>query len=192
MKNRNIINNSIFIHRLKKGDEAAYEVLFKLYFEKLFHFAHSYIEDADEAREITQNVFFKIWKRRGKLSAEMNLNSYLFSMVKNGCLDYFKHEKVKINYKTELKRERASLNHSSLSENPGLLLIENELQERINLLIKQLPPRRKEIFIKSRFEGQKHREIAQELDISVKTVEHQIAKALRFFRQELQEYLGIF
>ena len=166
--------------------------MFRLYFDRLFYFAKSYIEDEDEAKEITQNVFFKFWQKRATLNVDSNLNAYLFRMVKNECLDYFKHQKVKANYKDNIQRERASLNQASLQDHPGLLYIETELEEKVNQILDELPPRCKQIFIKSRFEGLKYKEIASEMNISTKTVEHQIAKALRLFRRELQEYMGLF
>ena len=187
-----IINNSFFISRLKKGENTAYETLFRLYFDRLFYFAKSYLEDEDEAKEITQNVFFKFWKKRASLNIDSNLNAYLFRMTKNECLDYFKHQKVKANYHDVIQRERASLNQTSLQDHPDLLLIESELEEKVNQILNELPPRCKQIFIKSRFEGLKYKEIASEMNISIKTVEHQIAKALRLFRRELQEYTGLF
>ncbi|SFG04615.1 MULTISPECIES: RNA polymerase sigma-70 factor [Salegentibacter] len=187
-----IVNNSFFINRLKKGENTAYETLFRLYFDRLFYFAKSYLEDEDEAKEITQNVFFKFWKKRASLNIDSNLNAYLFRMTKNECLDYFKHQKVKANYHDVIQRERASLNQTSLQDHPDLLLIESELEEKVNQILNELPPRCKQIFIKSRFEGLKYKEISSEMNISIKTVEHQIAKALRLFRRELQEYMGLF
>ncbi len=113
-------------------------------------------------------------------------------MIKNECLDYFKHQKVKVSYQNNIQSERAALNQASLQDNPGLLLIESELEVKVNQILDDLPPRCKQIFIKSRFEGLKYKEIAKEMNISIKTVEHQIAKALRLFRRELQEYMGLF
>lgn len=190
--NRNNVNNSFFIHKLKKGEETAYKALFHLYFEKLHHFAFSYIENHQDAKEIVQNIFYKIWKKRETLPTDLNLNSYLFRMVKNDCLDYFKHIKVRSNYQNHIERERAVINQRGLENNPGNQLIEQELFIKVNELIDQLPPACKEIFIKSRFEGKKHKEIARELNISHKTVENQISKALKHLRRELQEYLTLF
>lgn len=166
--------------------------MFLLYFDKLYYFAKSYLEDDQEAKEITQNVFFKFWQKRASLKIDSNLNAYLFKMIKNDCLDYFKHQKVKENYQNNIQNQRASLNHASLQDHPSLKLIETELEERVNQILDQLPPRCKQIFIKSRFEGLRYKEIAHEMDISVKTVENQISKALRFFRRELQDYMGLF
>ncbi|RAV28875.1 RNA polymerase sigma-70 factor [Sinomicrobium soli] len=185
----NGIHNSFFIHQLKKGETAAFEALFHLYFEKLHHFAASYIENSEDAREIVQNTFYKLWKKRSRLASDTNLNSYLFSIVKNECLDYFRHQKIKRRYREEVERERAAILEHSLRDDPSLLCIEQELSRKVNRLIDQLPPSCRQIFIKSRFEGLKYAEIAHELNISPKTVENQISKALRFLRNELGEYL---
>ncbi|MGS2761009.1 RNA polymerase sigma-70 factor [Sinomicrobium sp. M5D2P9] len=187
----NGVNNSFFIHQLKKGEETAFEALFHLYFEKLHHFATAYIDNSEDAREIVQNTFYKLWKKRNTLPADLNLNAYLFSMVKNDCLDYFKHLKVRYRYREEIEKDRDRIYESSLQDDPSLQLIENELLRKVNRLIDNLPPGCKEIFIKSRFEGLRHKEIAEELNISPKTVENQISKALRYLRNELGEYLTL-
>ncbi|MEZ7500221.1 RNA polymerase sigma-70 factor [Flavobacterium sp. Arc3] len=190
--NKDIINTSFFIHQLKQGQNSAFETLYHLYFQKLSHFANSYIENEEESQEIVQNVFFKLWKKREKLAVEVNLHSYLFKMVKNSCLDYFKHQKVKANYSQHCDIERKEINHLALMDTPSNLYIENELLEKINSSVDKLPPACKRIFIKSRFQGMNHKEIAEELDISTKTVENQITKALKFLRVELKEYTALF
>ncbi|WP_162558757.1 RNA polymerase sigma-70 factor [Robertkochia solimangrovi] len=177
---------------MKQGDHKAYETLFQLYFDKLHHYAWSYLEDAEEAREIIQNVFFKLWKKRTDLKVDMNLNAYLFKMTRNECLDYFKHLKVKTRYRDEIQKERLKLNVASLQDDPSQMFIESELNKKVNSLINRLPDACREVFIKSRFEGLKYHEIAAEMNISPKTVENQISKALRFLRQELQDYLTLF
>ncbi|UNY99164.1 RNA polymerase sigma-70 factor [Zhouia spongiae] len=190
--NTNRVNNSFFINKLKKGEDTAYEALYHLYFEKLHHVAINYIENHQDAKEIVQNIFYKIWQKRANLAVDLNLNAYLFKMVKNDCLDYLKHIKVRSKYRNHIERERAIINQRGLQDNPVTQLIEQELFVRVNQLIDELPPSCKEIFIKSRFEGKKHKEIARELNISHKTVENQISKALKHLRSELQEYLTLF
>ena len=189
---KDIINTSFFIHQLKEGENAAFETLYHLYFQKLFHFANSYIEDEEEAKEIVQNIYFKIWKKRAKLELDLNLHSYLFKMVKNACLDYFKHQKVRANYKDFCDIERKNINQLALLDTASTLYIENELLEKINKSVDKLPEACKRIFIKSRFQGLKHKEIAGELNISTKTVENQLTKALKFLRMELKEYTALF
>ena len=190
--NKDIINTSFFIHQLKQGQNSAFETLYHLYFQKLSHFANSYIENDEEAKEIVQNVFFKLWKKREKLDIEINLHAYLFKMVKNSCLDYFKHQKVKANYSQHCENERKTINHLALMDEPSSLYIENELLQKINASVDKLPEACKRIFIKSRFQGMNHKEIAEELEISTKTVENQITKALKFLRLELKEYTALF
>ncbi|EID76405.1 RNA polymerase sigma-70 factor [Imtechella halotolerans] len=190
--NKISINNPYFITQLIEGNHNAYETLFHLYFEKLHYVAVSYIENTEDAKEIIQNIFLKVWKKKQILTPEMNLNAYLFKMVKNECLDYLKHTKVQLKYRKKLEIERAYLNEKALKNDPSQLLIESELQNKIEGLINQLPANCREVFIKSRIEGLKYAEIANELNISVKTVENQISKALRYLRHELQEYMGLF
>lgn len=190
--NKYTINTSFFIHQLKEGENAAFETLYKLYFQKLFHFANSYIDDEDESKEIVQNVYYKLWKKRSDLELDLNLHSYLFKMVKNSCLDYFKHQKVREDYQNFCATERKNINHLALLDETTNLYIENELLEKINKSVDKLPEACRNVFIKSRFEGLKHKEIALELNISTKTVENQLTKALKFLRMELKEYSAFF
>lgn len=189
IKDKKCINNSYFILQLKKGDHSSYETLFYLYFDKLHYFASNYIKNTEDAREIIQNVFYKLWEKRTSLKVDMNLNAYLFRMTQNQCLDYIKHLKVKLVFKTFQEKARVDLDESSLSDDPSQQLIEAELLQKVDEAIAQLPKACKEIFIKSRFEGLKYKEIAEELSISPKTVENQISKALSFLRKELLYHL---
>ena len=177
---------------MKEGENAAFETLYQLYFQKLFHFANNYIEDEEEAKEIVQNIYFKLWKKRAKLELDLNLHSYLFKMVINACLDYFKHQKVRANYKDYCDSERKSINHLALLDDSSSSFVEDELLAKINKSVDKLPEACKRIFIKSRFQGLKHKEIAEELNISTKTVENQLTKALKFLRMELKEYTALF
>lgn len=190
--NKDQINTSFFIQQLKQGENSAFETLYHLYFQKLHHFANSYLENEQESEEIVQNVFFKIWEKRAKLELSINLHSYLFKMVKNSCLDYFKHQKIREKYQNYCDSERRNINYLALLDESSFDFIEKELLIRINLVVEKLPTACKNIFIKSRFQGLKHKEIAEELNISTKTVENQITKAIKFLRLELKEYTALF
>ncbi|WP_257212967.1 RNA polymerase sigma-70 factor [Maribacter sp. 4U21] len=163
--------------------------MFKLYYDRLLHFAWHYLSNREDAQEIIQEVFLKFWQNiegRGDIT---NLNSYLFKMTKNACLDKIKHKKVVENFALQKRKE---INQRFINDEAAYLLLENELEKIIKDGIDSLPPKCKEVFLKSRFEGLKNREIAQDLSISKKTVDNHINKGLSILRIHLKEFIAIF
>ena len=145
------------------------------------------MDDIDQAEEVVQDMFFNFWQKREKLDVNISLEAYLFRSVRNSCLNYLKHLKIREEHRLATNDEiRAK--EMQVYDNVVAL----ELQERINHTIEQLPPERKKIFKMSRYEELKYREIAEKLNLSVKTVEVQMSKALKFLRLHLSEYLSLF
>jgi len=169
---------------LKAGNEAAYEILFREYYSRLSYFAHKYVEDMDVAEGLVQDVFFTIWEKRETLEIKQSVKAYLFGAVRNKCLNHIKHLQVRQEYQTAVKHQN---NNSELTEE----IADTELEERIHRAIDQLPVERQKVFKLSRFEGLKYVEIADQLSISVKTVENQMGKALKFMREQLADYLPV-
>lgn len=178
-----ITNNSTF-ERIQQGDKTAFEELFHQYYEYLCNFAFQFLKEKAASEEIVQDIFFKLWEKKDDLNIESNIKSYLFSSVRNHCLNQIKHIDIRDNYKSHNEKE---IQHSESQSFDNV--VENELELHINEAISSLPVERQRIFKLSRFEGKKYKEIADELNISVKTVETQMSKALKFMREELQEYL---
>lgn len=162
-----------------------YEVLFKSYYSRLCGYANQFLKDVDASEEIVQDLFYKLWKDRDKMEEITNLDSYLFRAVRNSCLNQIKHLKIKEDYK---KYNQEVLRGQ---EEQADDMVAGELEEKIRDAIDRLPTERKKVFILSRYEGLKYREIADKLMISIKTVENQMGKAIRFLRDELSEYLVI-
>ncbi|ETN94355.1 RNA polymerase sigma-70 factor [Zhouia amylolytica] len=187
--NQDFLNHENFYLKLNSGDKSAHELLFKLYQNKLMCIAKSYISNKEDAEEIVQDVFIKIWNNKSNISIKNNLNGYLFTCTKNLCLDYLKKKKRKINREGRVLQLEAVVNYNALADEGYSELIEQELNIQIEKAIEQLPERCKLIFSKSRFEGMKYREISDELNISIKTVEHQIGKALKVMHLHLKDYL---
>ena len=140
----------------------------------------------DQAEEIVQEMFFNFWQKKDKMDISTSLEAYLFRSVRNACLNYLKHLKVREEHRlatnAELRRKEQEV-HDRMEA--------LELQERIDRIIEQLPPERQKIFKMSRFEELKYKEIAEKLNISVKTVEVQMSKALKFLRMNLADYLSV-
>lgn len=179
--------NTSPLHSIRSGDEKAFEHLFKAQYPILCGFARKYLDDTDQAEEIVQEMFFSFWQKKEKLEINTSLEAYLFRSVRNSCLNYLKHLKIREQYKLannqEIRRKEQEVHDN---------VVALELQERIEHVINQLPPERKKIFKMSRYEELKYKEIAEKLKISVKTVEAQMGKALKFLRLQLADYLSLF
>ena len=185
-------NTTSFLSLLKKGDKVAYETLFRLYYSKLIHIAKSYLVYQEDAEEVVQEVFLKLWEQKEKLETVKNINAYLYAMTKYSCLDKLKHEKVKRKYIENDLKAKANIQYGFIKDEAASLLIENELQQKIIQSIDLLPEKCKQVFIKSRMEGLKHQEIANELGISHRTVDAHISKAIRHMKLHLKDFLSIF
>lgn len=168
------------------ADIADFEKLFKSHYSKLCSYADLFLNDRDAAEDVVQEVFFKLWKNRNELTISTTVKSYLFRAVRNGCLNVIDHISVREAYKI--------VNEEDIRSNEGTVIDEaivSELEQRIRETIGQLPEERRKIFMMSRFDGLKYREIADQLNLSVKTVENQMYQALRFLREKLADYLPL-
>jgi RNA polymerase sigma-70 factor (ECF subfamily) len=168
--------------KIKKGDEKAFEILFHKYYGILCSFATKIIKDDVAAEEIVQDFFVKLWEKREQLFIETSLKNYLFRSIKNLCLNFIQHNKTKIRHAQMVLSEVES-NFSDDSNYP-----EVDLFVKIEESISSLPEKRLEIFRLSRQEGLKYHEIAQKLNISIKTVETQMSLAIKTLREKLKNY----
>lgn len=164
------------LQRLKNGDENAYHEIFINYFSILVAFANKYLGDLDSSKEVVQNAFVKLFEKRNSLEISSNIKSYLFKMVYNDCLNVFKREKNILRLHNEYAMLQ-ELNHDYIE-----ISEQTELEYKIYTAINKLPPQCKRIIQQSRFEGKKNQVIADELNISIRTVETQISKALKLLR----------
>ncbi len=163
--------------------EQLFEEVFKTHFRNLYSYALTILKEENQAEEIVQQVFFKLWEKREKVVITQSLNAYLYRSVHNECLNFLKHQKVKRSYHSYIQYTMREEENST----PGIQ--EKELASRISYALQQLPQQCRTIFQMSRFENLKYREIAEKLDLSVKTIENQMGKALRIMRMHLTEYL---
>jgi len=173
--------------RIKLGDEKAFELLFRKYYVRLCGFANKFLNDPDQAEEIVQEVFTKIWKGRADIDPEDSLKAYLFKIAQNLSLNKLRRKKVESGYAEIYKLVYIEQQEFSAFES----ILARELEEHIAHSIEKLPAECRKVFKLSRIEGLKYREIADTLHISVKTVEAQMSKALRLLRLELSEYLTL-
>ena len=174
------------IQRIQQGDKPAFEELLRSLYSHLCNFAFTFLKEQAASEEIVQEMFFKIWEKREELEIKSSIKSYLFSSVRNHCLNQLKHLEIRDTYKVYNEQQ------IQYSEQQGHdSAIEHELEERIEIAIASLSVERQKVFKLSRFEGKKYKEIAEELDISIKTVEAQMSKALKFLREVLKDYLPV-
>ncbi len=173
---------------LQEGNEYAYELVFRRYYVSLCGFATRFVKQPETAEEIVQDVFLKLWEKRKLLKINVSLKSYLFRAVYNSCNNHLTRQKIKNKY---LLFAKESDSYEDWFQNPILTkLTYKELDEKINEAIDRLPRACKNIFKMSRIEGLKYTEIASQLDISIKTVETQISRALTRLRKELATYMS--
>jgi RNA polymerase sigma-70 factor (ECF subfamily) len=168
------------------GNITDFESLFKTHYSRLCSYANLFLNDPDAAEDVVQEVFFKLWKNRDEITINTTIKSYLFRAVRNGCMNVIDHISVREAYKVVNEEDIKNAEGNPVDET-----IVSELEERIRETIDLLPSERRKIFILSRFEGLKYREIADQLGISVKTVENQMYQALRFLREHLVDYLPL-
>lgn len=164
-----------------------YEELFRTYFSSLSYFAQKYIPDLDTSKEIVHNVFINIWEKREEFDFEKPAKSYLFTSVYNRCMNFIRDNK-KFKSDMDISEVRNYSDFSQLSDD----IEAGELESKIWQVINSLPEKCRKIFELNRFEGKKYNEIANHLNISVKTVETQISKALKTLRDNLKDYVHLF
>lgn len=176
--NVRIENEEQLVRNLSKGSILAFNTLFRFYSGKLYRFINGYLRSPEESEEVVQEVFLTLWEKRTELKDELSLRSYLFTIAFNVVKKHFRS-------KSYLKKYLDSGLWSDINMDTTGTIDYDSVYSFIKDLIESLPERRKEIFIRSRFEGMSIAEIAKELGISHKTVENQITAALKFLRQNL-------
>ena len=167
-----------FAERLRNDDRAVVDEIYELYHHKIFRFSIAYLKNEDDAYDIVQDVFIKLWESRLQLKNDTNFDAFLFTVAKNTVLSLFRKRASEMKYKNTLTLVEAS--------EPDT--IENDLdfeflKRKYQQLLEKLPPKRKEVFILSREKGLTNKEIAQEKGIAEKTVEDHLTKSLSFFKQ---------
>jgi RNA polymerase sigma-70 factor (ECF subfamily) len=175
------------IEALTAGDITAFEMFFKTYYQPLCNYAYTFLQDKEEAEEIVQGTFLSVWEKRSALTIRTGVKPYLYAMVRNACLNVIKHEKIKQKHAVE---EIALSPHSHDSVTHAIASA--ELEFKIAEAMEKLPEQCRLVFKLSRFEELKYSEIAEQLNISVKTVENHMGKALKIMREQLKDYLPLF
>lgn len=178
----------INITSLKKGDKKAFEEIYNEFFGVHYHLCLQYINNEKAAEEIVQDTFLKLWEIRNTLNDQINIRSFLYTITKNNCLNYLRNQKISMKHIENMKYMEMQFNYEALEKLGNYIQFE-ELRSKIEEAIAQLPAELVETFQLSRFEELSYKEIAEKQNISIKTVEARISKALRILRVELKDFL---
>lgn len=179
------------LRRLKNDDDVSFKVIFNKYYPRLYYFVLEFLPFDDIAENIVQDIFLTLWKKRHDLIDDTNLGAYLFTVAKNSCLYTLRSER----YRRKIFPERSfdmvevDSNITALSIIDSSVYTFDEIEQIIEKTLDELPPQCRRVFVLSRFEEKKNREIAEELDISVKVVEKHISKGIKAFRVALKDYI---
>jgi len=173
-----IENEAELVMSLSKGNLLAFNTLYREYSGRLYSFALCYLKSKAEGEELVQEVFTIIWEKRSDLKKELSFKSYLFTIAFNIIRKHFRTKAYLSDYFISRMKDDKDVQTSQK-------ITYDSLYQYVNELVNQLPERRKEIFIKSRFEGYNIKEIAEELNITHKTVENQLTTALKYIRTNL-------
>lgn len=166
--------------QLKEGSQLAFKQLFDRYTPRIYRFAISYLKSDVDAEELVQDVFLKLWEKRETLDEYQNIRAYIFKIAINGIYNLSK----KKNYK-QIYQEFVKNNFTKGDEFTWNEVVYNELVDSLNLHIDKMPTQRRDIFLLSRKDGLSNQEIANNLSISLRTVENQIYRAVSYLREKL-------
>ncbi|WP_422348969.1 RNA polymerase sigma factor [Flagellimonas sp.] len=174
------MNEKLLIAKLKQGDVSAYEYLFKEYYDWLCNYIFQLSGNRSLSKDLVQEVILKFWEKRDQIVIKGSLKGYLFRSCHNQFLMHVRKEKTRPDL---LDRVRWEVIYNGYTEQKEEDMPMRPVMEKLEELIDKLPPKCKEIFIMNKLERRKYREIAEDMGISVKTVENQMSKALRIIRE---------
>ena len=170
---------------LNRETEVEFEKVFKANFKNLHAYAYTIVHDDIMAEEMVQNVFCRLWEKREQIQIRESVGAYLYRSVYHESLNYLKHLKVRDAY------QKYMISHMAESDNAAYEIELGELEDRLGVALLELPEKCRTIFQMSRFEELKYQEIADKLEIPVKTVENQMGKALKLLRLKLVDFLPV-
>jgi RNA polymerase sigma-70 factor (ECF subfamily) len=182
------VENAQYLNiRLKEGNPSAYEELFKQTFPRMLGYCKLFVHDQSQANDLVQECFIKLWEKHSSINATQSVESLLFVMLRNRCLNYLRDQKIHLSEKNINLVEENELQHLFQLDLMGReeISLEEQLMIAIRESVDKLPAKRKIVFVKSKIEGKKNKEVADELAISVKAVEKHLHQAKEQIRQEM-------
>jgi RNA polymerase sigma-70 factor, ECF subfamily len=183
-------NELVFFESFKKGDEKAFAHFYNTYFNKIQAFSIQFVYSEEEAQNLTQEAFIHLWENKENIASINGIQSFLYTYAKSKCLNYIRHDKVKDRFKNDvLNQKERELDSEILNSFSFDTLEFLELERLINEAVQNLPPKTRTVFIKKRFENKKNNEIAEEMNVTLKSVEAHMTKALKILKTKLSDYM---
>ncbi|MCK5137125.1 MAG: RNA polymerase sigma-70 factor [Bacteroidales bacterium] len=178
---------------IKNNDKKAFEDIYRMYFPLLHEYAKFYIDSLQMAEDIVQDVFVKLWHSRKEISIKSTLKGYLFRSVHNRCIQYLRHNKIEQQHQVlqQAKLEEATIMNRVFFESGLSRLFESEIEALVQNALNDLPKKTREIYEFSRRQYLTNKEIAKKINLTEKSVEYHISKALESLRKCLKEFLPI-
>ncbi|MFQ5753522.1 MAG: RNA polymerase sigma-70 factor [bacterium] len=169
----------LLTRRVKHSDGHAFKALFECYQQAVYNFLYYKFSNIEAAEDVLQEVFVRLWENRHDLKEHCSIKAYVFTVANNLALNYIRHQKVVLKYQLQQngKTHEAATPYSALEK--------KELHENLMHAIEELPVQPRFVFMLSRFENLSYREISEQLNISIKTVESHMGKALKLLRKSL-------
>ena len=174
-----------WVSGIRNNSAADFEAMYRFYYENLCQFAHRFVNDTATSEDLVHNVFLNIWKNRADWILRGSLRTYLYQSVRNQAMNHLAHKKVQ----NRSRLENLSIIPDPNRMNPEEKFTDEEFEEAVRKAVEQLPERRRIIWLMHREDKLTYREIAEVLDLSIKTVETQMSRSLKFLRERLTEFL---
>ncbi len=181
MTNDSGYSDHSLVEKIQSSDKSAFEVLFKKHYKLFYHYFWVRTRSSEFSKDLVQDLFLRVWKNRESLDPDKSIKAFLYTSAKNLLINHYEKEKVRNNYKNEL----------FIIQNENDVSDIFDLEEKIASLIKKLPPNVSQVFLLSRMDNMKYSEIAEHLNISVKTVEKRMSIALKVLRKAIAQFLTL-
>ncbi len=179
------------IAKLKAGDRREYEKIFFEFYDVLFSLGKQYLGDKNDAEEIVQDAFLKLWEIRPKINNHSNIKNFLYTLVKNNCLNQLRNKQNAARSIQNYHYLEMQYNYEALAEISEGYIEFRELKDKIEQSINELPDDLQIVFKMNRFQNMRYKDIATSLNLSEKTIEARMSKALKKLRKELSDYLPV-
>ena len=174
-KHESMLEDIIHLKRLKEGDSRSFDFLFNKYYKDLVLFSCVFLKEQNSSEDIVQDIFFRLWENRENLTIESSLKAYLLTAVRNSCFEELRHREV-----VRIHQNYVMGSLDLIDYNTEHYLLYSDLNDHLRT-----------IFEMNRFKNLKYREIAEELNVSVRTVESKISKSLEFLRKHLSGFYDL-
>jgi RNA polymerase sigma-19 factor, ECF subfamily len=183
MKDFVLYSDEDLMQEIKADNMFAFDALYKKYCKRVYKFAYSILKTREEAENLMQDVFLKLWENRNKLEEDSSVKSYVFTITYNSAISVIRKKARESEFVEYLKSVQ------KIDEDPVNMKLEyNELTNKLDEIINTLPKRQKEVYILRRVKGLKNNEIAKQLHVSVNTIENHMGRALKTIRTNLADY----